>query len=311
MRRILITGGTGFVGPYLIRAVKTPSTSIAVLSASEAALQEPGVRYYQVDLRDRETLHSVIREYRPDEIYHLAGVTAVNTSRDDPRQTFEVNVVGACNLFDGAISLASPPRILNISTSQVYAPSKASLTEDSPMGPDNPYAMSKAMVEFVAQQYNSPAAVNGIITARAFNHTGPGQSTNFVLSSIARQFAEIQNGSPTSTISIGNTEVRRDFTDVRDVVRAYQLLMSTGRVGETYNVCSGSAVALTEIIELFRAVSGIKPALRIDSSRARSHEVQQVCGDPRKIFSATEWRPQISLAETAKDLLAYWRMVLR
>ena len=309
MRRILITGGTGFVGPYLIRLLKTNSSSIVVLSSGAPLRPEPGIRYYKVDLRDRESVRSVVRENSPDEIYHLAGITAVNTSRENPQQTFEVNVVGAYHLFDAAMSLVSPPRILNISTSQVYAPSTSWLTEESPVGPDNPYAMSKAMAEFLAKQYSS--STKGIITARAFNHTGPGQSTNFVLSSIAKQFAEMQDGSKAPTITIGNTEVRRDFTDVRDVVRAYQLLMSRGRVGEIYNVCSGAAPRLAEIIDLFQMVTGMKPMLQIDATRVRPNEVLQICGEPRKIFEATGWRPRITMAKTTRDLLTYWRAAWR
>ena len=155
------------------------------------------------------------------------------------------------------MSLPSPPRILNVSTSQVYACSSRPLREDSLIRPDNPYAASKAMAELLMVAYQRNEA-GGIVTARAFNHTGPGQPPSFVLPSIAKQFAEIEAGLQPPKLTVGNIEVERDFTDIRDVVRAYCMLLDRGRTGEIYNVCSGSAVRLADIIQMFQSISGIK-----------------------------------------------------
>jgi GDP-4-dehydro-6-deoxy-D-mannose reductase len=304
--RVLVTGGTGFVGPHLIRLLKSRSSTIAVIaSADETSRQETGVEYYALDIRRADQVRSVVHEFSPTHVYHLAGISAVDASWRNPRLTFEVNVLGAYNLFEAAMSLASPPRILNVSTSQVYAGSSATLTETSPPGPDNPYAASKAMAEMLRVQYRKSSG--GIITARSFNHTGPGQMPNFVLPSIAKQFAEMEAGLRPSQLTAGNLEVKRDFTDVRDVVVAYSALIERGRTDEVYNVCSGSAVRLGDIVQKFEAISGIEARIDTDPARIRSNEVPVICGDSTKIRSDTGWSPQIPLEKTILDLLDYWR----
>jgi GDP-4-dehydro-6-deoxy-D-mannose reductase len=259
-----------------------------------------------VDIRKADDVRSVVREVRPAELYHLAGVSAVDLSWRSPSLTFEVNVVGTYNLFEAAMGLSTPPRILNVSTAQVYAPSTSALTETSFLRPDNPYAASKAMAELLSVQYRK-AELGGIITARSFNHSGPGQQTHFVLSSIAKQFAEIEAGLRPATLTCGNIELERDFADVRDVVRAYYALVEKGRTDEVYNVCSGSAVRLRDIIQKFEAIGGIKVAIETDPTRIRHGEVPRVLGDYTKIRRETGWRPQVSLDETLRDLLDYWR----
>jgi GDP-4-dehydro-6-deoxy-D-mannose reductase len=264
------------------------------------------VDYHEVDIRDRGSVRSVVQKVNPDQIYHLAGVSAVDTSWSNPQLTYEVNVFGANNLFNAAMGLPSPPRILNVSTSQVYAPSFRALSEDSLVRPNNPYAASKAMAELLAVEYQRYTA-GGIITARAFNHTGPGQTPNFVLPSIAKQFAEIEAGRRPPTLTIGNVEVKRDFTDIRDVVRAYRTLLDKGSTGEVYNVCSGSAIRLADVIQIFESITGTKITIATEATRVRCDDVLQICGDPKKIREGTGWYPQIALQETIADLLDYWR----
>jgi GDP-4-dehydro-6-deoxy-D-mannose reductase len=304
--RILITGGTGFVGTHLIRFLKSRDVEISVLASGKRFVGEPGVRYYEVDIRDAKRVRSVVGEVNPDEIYHLAGITAIDVSWKYPRLTYEVNVFGAQNLFDAAMSLPAPPRILNVSTSQVYAPASGSLTENSPLRPDSPYAASKAMAELLVPQY-SESATGGIITARPFNHTGCGQPPNFVLPSIAKQFAEIESGSRPPKLELGNTAVARDFTDVRDVVRAYGMLLERGKVSEVYNVCSGTAVVLADIIEMFQRISGIEVTVEIDPRRVRGKEVAGMYGDSSKLQTETGWQRQIPLEKTLEDMLNDWR----
>ena len=297
------------MGTHLIQFLKSNTAKIVVLASrdNQSRLEpEPGVEYYDLDIRRADEVRSVVREISPTQIYHLAGVSAVDVSWNNPRLTFEVNVLGTYNLLEAAMLLPSTPRILNVSTSQVNAPSNDILTETSPLSPDNPYAASKAMAELLRVQYRKYTD-GGIITARSFNHTGPGQTPSFVLPSIAKQFAEMEAGLRAPILTVGNVEVKRDFTDVRDVVRAYSALLHKGRTGEVYNVCSGSAVRLADCIRKFEAISGITIEINTDPARLRSNEISQIFGDSTKIRTETGWNPQIPLEKTIQDLLDYWR----
>ena len=304
MQRVLITGGTGFVGTYLVQYLRLTTPDVIVMASNESASQ--GGEYYQVDIRRQDDVRCVIRESRPTEIYHLAGVSAVDASWTNPRLTFEVNVVGTYNLFAAAMDLVPAPRILNISTAQVYARSDGPLTEESPVSPDNPYAASKAMAELLAVSFRR-ARAGGIMTARSFNHTGPGQLPTFVLPSIAKQFAEMEIGLIPPRLTVGNIDVTRDFTDVRDVIRAYTTMLREGKTGEVYNVCSGIGDRLSDIIKQFQAVCRTVVSIDIDSARLRPGETRQVVGDSAKIRRETRWSPQIPMDRTIRDLMDYWR----
>jgi GDP-4-dehydro-6-deoxy-D-mannose reductase len=308
--RILITGGTGFVGTHLIRFLKSRTLQISVLAPSAGSAPVPEVRYYEIDIRDSDQVGRLVRELNPTLVYHLAAVSAIDQSWGNPRLTLEVNVLGTYNLFEAAMGLPCPARILNVSTSQVYARSLEALSEESSIGPENPYAASKAMAELLRVQY-AKFTSGGIITARSFNHTGRGQPPTFVLPSMAKQFAEIELGLRPPKISVGNLQVRRDFTDVRDVVRAYCLLLEHGKPGAVYNVCSGWAVLLADIIDMFKAQVGIQVTLETEPVRVRSNEAVQILGSPQKIQRETGWSPQIPLQKTIEDLLAYWRSKCR
>jgi len=295
------------VGTHLIRFLKSHGSNIAVIASGDGtSWQEPEVDYYVVDIRRAADVRSVVHNVSPTLVYHLAGISAVDVSWDNPRLTFEVNVTGAYNLFEAAMSLPSLPRILNVSTSQVYAASDMTLSETSLVSPDNPYAASKAMAEMLRVQYRKCIG-GGIVTARSFNHTGPGQTPNFVLPSIAKQFAEMEAGLRPRRLTAGNLEVTRDFSDVRDVVLAYSALLEKGRIDEVYNVCSGSAVRLADIIRKFEAISGIAVEIETDPARLRCNEVSRILGDSTKIRTETGWSPQIPLEKTIRDLLDYWR----
>lgn len=273
---------------------------------SDPSLHEPGIEYRRTDIRNRDEVHSVMREFNPDLVYHLAAVSAVGPSWSNPRLTFEVNVLGSFNIFEAAMNLPSPPRILNVSTSQIYARSSGPLSENSPLNPENPYAASKAMTELLMVQYRN--CVNGgIITARSFNHTGPGQLPTFVLSSIAKQLAAIELGLASPTLKVGNTAVTRDFTDVRDVVNAYGLLLEKGTTGEVYNVCSGRPVLLADVIKKFQMNCRASITVEVDQDRVRPSDAAKMVGDPTKIHTATGWVPDIPLETTIRDLQEYWR----
>lgn len=273
---------------------------------SDPSLHEPGIDYRRIDIRNRDEVYSVMREFNPDMVYHLAAVSAIGPSWSNPRLTFEVNVLGSFNIFEAAMNLSSPPRILNVSTSQVYARSSEPLSENSPLDPENPYAASKAMTELLMVQYRN-CMNGGIITARSFNHTGPGQLPTFVLSSIARQLAAIEVGQVAPTLKVGNIAVTRDFTDVRDIVVAYDLLLDKGTTGEVYNVCSGRPVRLTDVIKKFETNCHASFTVEVDQDRVRPSDVAEIVGDPTKIHTATGWKPDVPLETTIRDLQDYWR----
>jgi len=299
------------VGTHLIRFLKSQASKIAVIALGDrTSQQEPGIEYHTLDIRRADQVRSLVHNIHPTHIYHLAGISAIDLSLSNPRLTFEVNVLGACNLFEAAMSLPSLPRILNVSTSQVYAGSSTILNETSLVNPDNPYAASKAMAELLRVQYRKRIG-GGIITARSFNHTGPGQAPSFFLPSIAKQFAEMEAGLRPPRLAAGNVDVKRDFTDVRDVVLAYSALLDKGRTDEVYNVCSGAAVCLADVIRQFEAISGIAVEIDTDRARLRCNEVSQIFGDSTKIRTETGWSPQISLDKTIRDLLDYWRVKIR
>ena len=266
--------------------------------------------HFQTDIRNSDEIRAVVREASPHQIYHLAGISSVPDSWKDPRLTFDVNVIGSYNVFDAAMRLSRPPRILNVSTSQVYVPSDAALLETNAVGPDNPYAASKAMAELLAVQYRK-FTKGGIITARAFNHTGPRQSTSFALPSFARQLVEMEAGLRAPTLKVGNLEVKRDFTDVRDVVGAYYELLEKGVVGDVYNVCSGRAVLLGDLVKELQKNCGVAVRVEVDSDRIRLGEVPLIVGDAGKLHRMTGWLPKIPLERTLKELLAYWRTAIK
>ena len=310
MHRVLITGGTGFVGSHLIRHLQSPTAKITVMASGSPSALPAGVEYYELDIRKEDDVRSAVRKIGPSEIYHLAGVSAVDLSWANSRLTLEVNVVGTYNLLEAAMGLASPPRILNISTAQVYARSDAPLTESSPLCPDNPYAASKAMAEMLEVSFRKTSA-GGVITARSFNHTGLGQLPAFVLPAFAKQFAEIEAGIRPPKLAVGNIDVERDFTDVRDVVRAYSALLSKGKTGQVYNVCSGIGTLLSDVIKQFQALCKTVVTIETDPTRVRTGDIPRILGDSTKIRNETGWNIRIPMSETIRELLDYWREKVR
>jgi GDP-4-dehydro-6-deoxy-D-mannose reductase len=279
---------------------------VTVLASRSAPPSDGGVEFYDIDVRDAAAVRALIHDTSPDFIYHLAGISSIGTAKANPELTYEVNVLGAYNVFEAAMNQAAPVRILNVSTSQVYAPSASPLKEESPTNPFGPYASSKAIAEALAC-HHCPQSSVGIITARAFNHTGPGQPADFVLSSIAKQFAEIESGSRSPTLTLGNIHVKRDFTDVRDVVRAYVSLLHHGTPWRIYNVCSGVAISVEEVVMIFQRLTGIEVSIEIDPDRLRSNDVPEICGNCGKLRCETGWTPQIELSKTLEDMLRFWR----
>jgi len=331
--KTLITGATGFVGRHLIRALGEE----ARVGAGAGGFEVFGTSYPQppwpsdrdiifLDLRAEGDLFKLVRDVRPDWVFHLAAVSNVRSSWQMRRETLETNIIGTQNLLE-SVRLAAPgARVLFISSSDVYgivASKEKPLAEDDPVQVTNPYAYSKAAGEMMCGFYVNVEGLD-IVTARQFPHTGPGQTADFVCSDWARQIVRIERGESEPVIRVGNLEVKRDFSDVRDVVKAYIMLMRKGRKGEVYNVCSEKALALREILEFLKSEAetgpfrhpgppGIKAGrqttikIQVDPGKLRKTDVPLLLGSHRKLVAETGWSPRIPIEQTLRDLLACWR----
>jgi GDP-4-dehydro-6-deoxy-D-mannose reductase len=294
--RSLITGGRGFVGTWL--------------AGHLSELGDEVVRIDQeVEITDPDALLAAVRAAAPDAIYHLAALTHVGQSWDEPLQVLEVNVIGTAALLAAARECGTGPRVLVTSSAEVYGPvtdpDRLPLREGSPTAPLTPYAASKLATEAVVTQ-----AVLGhgqqVITVRPFNHVGPGQAPSFAVSALAKRIVDAERSGARS-IPVGNLSARRDFTDVRDVVRAYRLLVESAPAGEVYNVCSGRDVSIDEIAHSLIALAGSPLELETDPSLVRAVEVPVLRGDPAKLHDATGWKPEIPLEQTLADVMSFWR----
>jgi GDP-4-dehydro-6-deoxy-D-mannose reductase len=269
-------------------------------------------RRVTVDLLDGASVRALVAEVKPDVVYHLAALTSVGRSWEDPAETVESNVASGLNLLE-ALRLEAPrARVLWASSCEVYgAPARLPVPEDAPLAPANPYAVSKATGDMLAAVYADAHGMD-LIRARPFNHAGPGQRPIFILSSLARQAASAHlAGEPSLRILTGNPQTRRDFTDVRDVVRAYRLLVKRGKPG-VYNVCSGRSISAAEQVELVaELIAPIAVEHVVDPHRVRANEVMDLRGSHDRLTAATGWHPEIPLRQTMADAIAWWLDELR
>ena len=293
--RALVTGGRVFVGRWLVAHLESSGDEV-VATGEDADVTDPAV------------MRRLLDEVGPEAVYHLAGWAHVGSSWDDPPRAFQVNAQGTVNVLDAARRLASPPRVLVVSSAEVYGsvtPDELPLTERSPTRPVSPYAASKVAAEVVARQawlgWKLP-----VVVARPFNHIGPGQSPTFVVSALARRIVEAERAG-SGRVEMGNPTPRRDLTDVRDVARAYRLLMVGGEAGETYNVCSGRDVVIGDLARRLIELSGTPLELDTGTVEARPVDVPVLRGDRRRLEEATGWSPGIPLDRTLTDVLGWWR----
>ncbi len=290
--RALVTGGTGFVGRHLVAHLAAAGDEVAI---SEAKITDP------------DALEADFAGGRPDVVYHLAAQADVRASFLDPATTLRVNVEGTSNVLEAA-RRADAGRVLVVSSAEVYGrvePSGLPVAETVAMGPVTPYGASKAAAEMVCVQFGLGRGLD-VIRARAFNHLGPGQSDRFAAAALAARIAANERSGDRS-VPVGNLHARRDFTDVRDVVRAYRLLAEHGAAGEAYNVCRGGARSVSELAEALIAKARHPMHLATDGDLLRPMDVPELTGDPSKLHDATGWRPEIPLEQTLDDLLDYWR----
>lgn len=313
--RILITGITGFAGSHL----------------AELALREDGVevfgtrrwrsrtenidhltdrlRLVECDLRDAASVQRLVDSVRPERIFHLAAQSYVPTSWHAPTETFTTNVVGQINLFEALRHSGCAARVQVACSSEEYGlvtPDETPITEDNPLRPLSPYAVSKVGQDLLAYQYHRSYGLHTVRT-RGFNHTGPRRGEVFVVSNFAKQIAEIEAGHREPVIRVGNLEAERDFTDVRDVVRAYWLALEHCEPGQAYNIASGHAWRIRDVLELLLSFSDASIDVEVDADRLRPSDVELLLGDASRLRAATGWEPEIPFEQTARETLEYWR----
>ena len=292
--RALVTGSRGFVGTHLVAHLNACADDVIEV---DRVIGSPPIE-------DAGAVSELIAEAKPDAVYHLAGQSDVAGSWDDPLGTFQTNADGTLHVVRACID-TGVERLLSVTSSDIYGlvgPEELPIDEDAPLRPVNPYAASKAAAEMVCIQGFWGHGL-GVIRARAFNHLGPGQSERFLAPALAARIAGNEQTGKTE-VPVGNLSARRDFTDVRDVVRAYRLLVVDGVPGEAYNVCSGQDVAVHEIAETLLGLAQIPMTLEQDDRLFRPVDLPVQRGDNAKLRAATGWAPEIALADTLADTLA-------
>jgi GDP-4-dehydro-6-deoxy-D-mannose reductase len=300
---VLVTGANGFAGSHLVEHLSRRSHQ------AKADLGPQNVVAWtrdRLDLLDRDRVRAAIDDLRPAQIYHCAGVPHVAESWRDTEQTLAGNVLATQHLLDALRRARVRCRVLVSGSATVYAASDRPLTENDPVAPATPYAVSKLAQEQLALRATEEDGLEVIVT-RSFNHTGPRQTPAFAAPSMARQIALIERGAIEPVIKVGNLDARRDLTDVRDVVRAYAALMTSGASGVAYNVASGVGRSIRSILESLVSRSRVAVRIEIDPARMRPNDVPSIVGDYARLGRATGWTPEVSFDRMLDDLLGYWR----
>ena len=290
---VLVTGLTGFVGFYC--AQQLPAIDLADSQG-------------WIDLRDAKRVRNAVRRINPQAVLHLAAQSSVPASFAEPRQTYEINFLGTLNLLQALQDARFKGRMLYVGSADVYGavPEKAlPIGEESSPRPLNPYAVSKVAAEALCYQWSQSANFE-IVVARPFNHIGARQSTHFAVSDFARQIVACRREGSQQRLLVGDIDTTRDFTDVRDIVRAYAALLQSGRNGEAYNVCSGVERSLREIIVTMCSICGVEMEIEVVPERLRSTEQRRMRGSFNKLRADTGWAPAISFEQTLQDIVDYW-----
>lgn len=292
--RAFVTGASGFVGTWLCRHLEMSGDEVEAPDLS-------------LDVRDGEAVAAAITASAPDVVYHLAGFAHVGESWSRPAEVFAVNALGTLNTLEAARRCERPPRVLLVSSAEVYGAVTNDLPveESAPLAPVSPYAASKVAAEYLGVQAFLGSKLD-VVRLRPFNHVGPGQSDAFVVSGLARRVVAAE-GKGGGSVAVGNLDPVRDFTDVRDVVRAYRLLALEGRPGEVYNVATGKGVSVREITAMLARLARVGVSFEADPKLTRPVEVPVLLGDAAKLHRATGWQPRHELEATLADVLGYWR----
>jgi GDP-4-dehydro-6-deoxy-D-mannose reductase len=308
-----VTGASGFAGSHLLDLLAADTDTEIVAWGGPAGGQpwkapaDPGSRgtWRALDLLDRAAVRDALTDVRPAVVYHCAGAAHIGRAWETTEPTFATNVRGTHHLIEGLRESGNhSAHVLIPSSAMVYAAADHPLTEDHPILPGSPYALSKLAQELVGSENTGGPDV---FIARAFNHVGPRQDPQFAASGFARRIADIEAGRWEPEIAVGNLEARRDLTDVRDTVRAYRLIVERGQPGRPYNVCSGRAVSIREVLDMLLARARVPIRVRVDPARYRPNDQPLVVGDPQRIHDELGWSAVIPLETTLDDLLEFWR----
>jgi GDP-4-dehydro-6-deoxy-D-mannose reductase len=294
--KALITGISGFVGEYLAEYLISQGLEVSGTCLPQEPVStylQKNTKVYVLDLLDREQTKSVLEQVEPDYVFHLAAQSSVALSWKNPALTFDVNVKGAIHLLEGIRELALNPRILLIGSSEQARAS-------------NPYAISKMTQEMLGKMYAGAYSME-IVMVRAYNHTGPRQRPTFVIPDFSQRIALMEKGKMEPVLKVGNLDAVRDFSDVRDIVRAYYELVLKGKTGEVYNVGSGKGYSIKELLDRLLRLSTISIEVQPDPERMRPSDVPVSICDNSKIYEDTGWRPEIDIQKTLQDVLEYWR----
>jgi GDP-4-dehydro-6-deoxy-D-mannose reductase len=305
--RALVTGASGFVGRHLVeRLIADGYETVGTGGPHDTDAGLP------IDLSDIDTLHAAFDIAQPDVVFHLAAQAFVPRSIEEPRETYETNVIGTANVLQTLREFKGrghAVRLVFVSSAEVYGTQPMSampITESCPLNPVNPYAASKAAAEALVLGETRSFGLDALVT-RAFNHIGPGQNERFAVPSFAAQLASIANGAE-PVLLVGNLDAKRDFLDVRDVVAAYVALAERGESGELYNVCSGAALSMRELLAELIRIAHVPVEVREDTSRMRPVDVPLIYGDNTKLRAHTGWSPQILLRRTLQDVFRQAQM---
>lgn len=309
---VLITGITGFVGHHLATVLRARGDVLHALVRDAAAEAVPaGVRVHAGDVRDLDAVRAAVDASSPGAVVHLAGASSVGRSFAEPLATWDVNLGGTLAVLEAVRLSGAPIRVLAVTSGEVYGRvggGDLPVDGDTPLSPVSPYGASKAAADLAVAQYHHGYGLDAV-RVRAFNHVGPGQDPRFVIPSIARQLAEAERapGDDPVELRVGNVATRRDFTDVRDVVEAYALLLERGDPAHPYLVCSGRSVPIAELIDGLAGMCRKEVRIVSDPQLRRGGELPDLYGSPARVAADTGWRPRIPLRQTLSDSLEWWR----
>lgn len=310
--KALIIGAAGFVGSYLIdHLISDCKWQVTATKLEHEVIKSDKASIYNLDILDKKSVVDLLRKSRPDYIFHLAAQSSVALSWKDPAFTVDVNIKGSINVLDAVRETGCNSRILLIGSGEEYGhvlPDEIPVNESNSLKPNNIYAVTKVCQNLIGKIY-SDAYNMDIVMVRAFNHIGPNQLPLFVVSDFCKQVAEIERGIREPVLKVGNLSAKRDFTDVRDVVRAYSLLIQKGQSGETYNVGSGKAISIEEILQTILSYAKVKISVEVDKAKFRPIDVPIVEADITKLRECTGWNRHIPLEKTIQDTLEYWRNI--
>lgn len=313
--KVLITGLTGFVGShmadYLLSMKDVEVWGIERWRSKKDNITqiEQKIKMVECDLRDYTSVRNAVNKIRPDKIFHLAAQSFVPTSWHAPSETLTTNIIGQLNIFESVREIGINPWIQIAGSSEEYGmvySEETPIRETNPLRPLSPYGVSKVGQDLLGYQYAESYKMN-IVRTRGFNHTGPRRGEVFVESNFAQQIAKIEKGKQEPIIHVGNLEARRDYTDVRDMIRGYWLSTEKCKSGEVYNICRGKDWTIKEVLDMLLSYSKVKVKTQQDPDRMRPSDVMILLGDNSKFSKQTGWKPEIPFEKTLLDLLNYWR----